>query len=135
MPDAWGPHWDGYAKRYASGFAIGTSRQVFAFGLDDLLHQDPRYFPSSQHAFKPRLQNVLKQVFIAKEDDGHSIVASSRIISAFGAGFLANTWQPKGNGSAVDGLERGGLTLVGDAAFFFLQEFVPFTRNSVFRHH
>jgi hypothetical protein len=47
VPDRWGPHWDGLAKRYASGFAGGTSRQVFALGLDDLLHQDPRYFPSS----------------------------------------------------------------------------------------
>jgi hypothetical protein len=135
VPDAWGPHWDGYGKRYASGFALGTTRQVFAFGLDDLLHQDPRYFPSSQVGFKPRLRNVFKQVFLAKKDDGQATIASSRMISAFGAAFLANTWQPHGNGSAVDGLERGGLTLVGDAAFFFLQEFVPFTRKSAFRHH
>jgi hypothetical protein len=134
-PDAWGSHWGGYGKRYASGFAVGTSRQVFALGLDDLLHQDPRYFPSSKRGFKPRFGNVLKQVFIAKQDDGHTTVASSRIVSALGAGFLANSWQPKGNNSAADGLERGGLFLVGDAAFFLLQEFVPFTRNSIFRHH
>ncbi len=135
VPDAWGSHWSGYGKRYVSGFAGGTSRQVFALGLDDLLHQDPRYFPSSQIDFAPRLRNVLTQVVIAKEDDGHATVASSRIISAFAAGFLANAWQPKGNGGIADGFERGGLSLVGDAAFFFVQEFVPFTRNSAFRHH
>jgi len=99
------------------------SRQVFAFGLDDLLHQDPRYFPSSHVGFTPRLRNVLTQVVIAKKDDGHATLASSRIISAFAAGFLANTWQPKGKGGIGDGFERGGLSLVGDAAFFFLQEF------------
>lgn len=135
IPEAWGPHWDGYGKRYASGFGVGISRQVFALGLDDLLHQDPRYFPSSQVAFMPRLENVLKQVFLAKDDNGHVRVASSRIISAFGSSFLANAWQPKGHGGIGDGLERGGLSLAGNAAFFFLQEFVPFTRNSVFRHH
>lgn len=135
IPDAWGPHWDGYGKRYASGFGVGISRQVFALGLDDLLHQDPRYFPSSQAGFMPRLDNVLKQLLLAKDDDGHVRVASSRIISAFAAGFLANAWQPKGHGGIGDGLERGGLSLVGNAAFFFLQEFVPFTRNSAFRHH
>lgn len=135
VPDAWGPHWDGYAKRYGSGFAAGISRQVFALGLDHLLHQDPRYFPSSQVDFGPRLRNVLKQVVIAKDDNGQATTASSRIGSAFASGFLANAWQPQGHGGIGDGLERGGLTLAGDAAFFVVQEFVPFTRNSVFRHH
>ena len=135
VPEAWGPHWDGYGKRYASGFAGGVSRQVFALGLDDVLHQDPRYFPSSQVGFVPRLRNVLKQVVIAKQDSGHATIASSRIGSAFGAAFLTNAWQPKGNGGVGDGFKRAGLTLVGDAAFFFVQEFVPFTRNSIFRHH
>lgn len=135
IPDAWGPHWDGYGKRYASGFAVGISRQVFALGLDDVLHQDPRYFPSSQLRFGPRLGNVLKQVVVTKNDNGHSAIASSRIVSALGAGLLANAWQPEGHSSIGDGLERGGLSLAGDAAFFCLQEFMPFTRNSVFRHH
>jgi hypothetical protein len=135
VPEAWGSHWDGYGKRYASGFAAGISRQVFALGLDDLLHQDPRYFPSSQVGFGPRLRNVLKQVVVAKNDDGDAAVASSRIGSAFGAGFLANTWQPEGNRGVGHGLERAGFSLVGDAAFFFVQEFLPFTRNSTFRHH
>jgi hypothetical protein len=135
IPDAWGPHWDGYAKRYASGFGLGISRQVFALGLDDILHQDPRYYPSSQLRSGPRLENVLKQVVITKNDNGQAAIASSRILSALGAGLLANAWQPEGHRSIADGLERGGLSLAGDAAFFFLQEFVPFTRNSVFRHH
>jgi len=134
-PEAWGPHWDGYGKRYASAFGVGLSRQLFALGLDDVLHQDPRYFPSSRAGFRRRFGNVLKQVVIAKQDNGSAVFATSRIASAFGAGFLANSWQPKGNGGVADGFERGGLTLAGDAAFFFLQEFLPFTRNSVFRHH
>jgi len=135
IPDAWGPHWDGYGKRYASGFGLGMSRQVFALGLDQVLHQDGRYFPSSQVGFKARFGNVLKQILLAKNDNGQVTVASSRIISSFASGFLANTWQPKGHGGIGNGLERGGLSLAGDTAFFFLQEFVPFTRNSVFRHH
>lgn len=135
VPEAWGPHWDGYGKRYASGFANGLSRQVFALGLQDILHEDPRYFPSSESGFTPRLRNVLKQVLIEKKDNGQATFATSRVVSALGAGFLTNTWQPKGNGSFGDGLERGGLSLVGDAAFFFLQEFIPRARNSSFRHH
>lgn len=134
VPEAWGPHWDGFGKRYASALAAGLSRQAFQLAMDDGLHQDPRYFPSSVKGFFPRIRNVLKQVVIAKKDDGHTTFATSRVASAFGSGLLANAWQPKGNGSFADGLERGGLTLGGDAAFFCLQEFFPFTRNSEFRH-
>jgi hypothetical protein len=134
-PDAWGTHWDGYGKRYASGFAVGVTRGVIELGLEDVLHQDPRYFPSSRVGFAPRLRNVFEQVIIAKDDNGRAVIASGRIGGALGAGFIANAWQPKGNGGAADGVERAGLSLVGDAAFFLLQEFVPFIRNSAFRHH
>jgi hypothetical protein len=81
------------------------------------------------------LKNVLKQILIAKKDDGSATFAYSRVISAFGAGQLTNSWQPKSNNSVGDGLERGALTLLGDAGFFALQEFVPFTRNTIFRRH
>jgi hypothetical protein len=135
VPEEWGPHWDGYGKRYASGFGMGITRGAIALGLEGLLHQDPRYFPSSRAGFRNRLRNVFKQVVIAKEDSGHATVAYGRIGSAFGAAFVVNSWQPNGNGGIGDGFERAGLAIVGDAAFFCMQEFIPFTRNSVFRRH
>jgi hypothetical protein len=134
-PEEWGQGWDAFGARYGSNFGTALSRQGFAFGLESALHEDPRYFPSSEKSFGPRLKNVLKQILIAKKDDGSATFAYSRVISAFGAGQLTNSWQPKSNNSVGDGLERGALTLLGDAGFFALQEFVPFTRNTIFRRH
>ena len=134
-PVEWGQGWDSYGARYGSAFGVTLTRQVFAFGLESALHEDPRYFPSSEKGFMPRFKNVVKQALIAKKDNGTATFAYSRVISAFGAGQLANSWQPKSNNSVGDGLERGALTLAGDAGFFFLQEFIPFTRNTPFRRH
>ena len=134
-PREWGQGADAYGTRYGSAFGVTLSRQVFAFGLESTLHEDPRYFPSSEKGFFPRLKNIVKQSLIAKSDDGNARFAYARVISAFSAGQLANSWQPRSNNSVGDGLERGALTLAGDAGFFFLQEFAPFTRNTPFRRH
>ena len=77
----------------------------------------------------------MKQVVIAKKDDGTATFAYSRVISAFGAGELVGTWQPRSTNSVGNGLRRGTASLVGDFGYFAVQEFLPFTRNSVFRRH
>ncbi len=135
VPAKWGGGAGGFGFRYGSSFGNAVSRQVFAFGLDSALHEDSRYFPSTESGFVPRVKNVMKQVFIAKKDDGTATFAYSRVISAFGAGQLVNAWQPQTNNSVGHGLTRGSLSLAGDFAYFAMQEFFPFTRNSVFRHH
>jgi hypothetical protein len=134
-PKEWGGGAEGYGLRYGSSFGNAVSRQVFAFGLDSVLHEDSRYFPSNETGFGRRLKNVMKQVLIAKRDDGTATFAYSRVISAFGAGQLVSAWQPRSNNSVGDGLERGALSLAGDFGYFAAQEFFPFTRNSVFRRH
>lgn len=135
VPQEWGGGAEGFGLRYGSSFGNAVSRQVFAFGLDSAFHEDSRYFPSNEKGFGPRVKNVIKQVLIAKKDDGTATFASSRVISAFAAGQLVSTWQPRSNNSFGDGLERGALSLAGDLGYFAIQEFFPFTRNSVFRHH
>lgn len=134
-PKEWGHGWGAYGKRYASSYGIAMTDQLVTFGLESALHEDPRYFPSSEKGFKARFGNVLRQALVVKKDDGHPTFAYARIGGAFASGFVANSWQPSSNNSAGDALIRGGLNLAGDAAFFCIQEFIPFTRNSHFRNH
>jgi hypothetical protein len=133
-PSEWGQGWEGFRNRYASGFGNNLNRQVFAFTLESLLHEDSRYFPSTEKTTGPRIKNVIRQILFTKTDNGSSRVAYGRLISAFGAGQLTNTWQPESNSSVVDGLERGLIVLGGDAAISLMQEFIPFTRSNPFRH-
>jgi hypothetical protein len=133
-PYEWGGGVEGFAKRYASGLAGNLSRQSFAFVLESALHEDPRYFPSHNQPRKARIMNALKQVVTCKTDSGDSTIAYGRIISAFGAGQLAATWQPATTSGVGAGFRRGIYTLGGDFAYNLLQEFLPFTRPHSIRH-
>jgi hypothetical protein len=93
--------------------------------LESVTHEDPRYFPSTERSKKARLWNVVKQTFITRTDSGGSSFAYATVISAFGAGQLINTWQPKSTGGVGNGIERGFITLGLDAASNLMQEFVP----------
>jgi hypothetical protein len=133
-PSEWGQGAEGFADRYASGFGNNLNRQVFAFTLESLLHEDPRYFPSTEKTTGARIKNVIRQILFTKTDKGSSRLAYGRLISAFGAAQLTNTWQPSSNSSVGDGIERGFIILGGDAAIDLMQEFIPFTRSNPFRH-
>jgi hypothetical protein len=133
-PGEWGQGWGAYGQRYASGLGGTLSRQVFAFTLESALHEDPRYFPSRERSKRARVMNVLKSVIITHTDSGETQFAYARVISAFGAGQLVNTWQPRSTGHVSNGLERAIIVLGVDAGFNLLQEFVPFTRPKALRH-
>ncbi|HMJ61235.1 MAG TPA: hypothetical protein VK493_05700, partial [Bryobacteraceae bacterium] len=124
-PGEWGQGAGAYGQRFASSLGGSLSRQTFAFVLETALHEDPRYFPSTEHTKKARIWNVVKQSFMTKTDAGGSRFAYASVISAFGAGQLVNTWQPKSNSHVSDGIERGFISLGLDAATNLVQEFVP----------
>lgn len=134
-PHEWGQGAEGFGRRYGSGFAGNLSRQTFAFALESALHEDPRYFPSTEKTKKARIGNALRQVIICKKDDGQPQFAYGRVFSAFGAAQFTNIWQPRSTGSVSDGFVRAVIGLGGDAAFNVMQEFLPFTRSKALRHH
>jgi hypothetical protein len=124
-PSEWKQGAEGYGKRYASQFGESASRQMFAFGLEATLHQDPRYFPSGEKGFWRRTKNALKQTLVARRDSGTDQFAYARIGSALGAAFLANTWQPRSTDTTGNAFSTFGVTIAGDAAYNFIQEFIP----------
>ncbi len=133
-PHEWGQGFSGFADRYGSGFAGNLSRQTFAWVLESSFHEDPRYFPSQAKPMKQRALNAIKQVIICKTDSGRPQFAYGRVISEFGAGQFTNVWQPKSTGSVSSGFIRAFIGLGADAAFNFMQEFLPFTRPVSLRH-
>ena len=134
-PHEWGQGVQGFAERYGSGVAGNISRQTFAFVLESSFHEDPRYFPlSKDRTMNERAANALKQVITCKTDSGKSEFAWARVISQFGAGQFDNIWQPRSSGTVTDGFKRGLIGLGADAAYNFMQEFLPFTRPRSIRH-
>jgi hypothetical protein len=78
--------------------------------------------------------NAVKQVIVCKTDNGHSSFAYGRVISQFAGGQFTNVWQPASTGSVSDGFVRAFIGLGADAAYNFMQEFLPFTRPHSLRH-
>jgi hypothetical protein len=132
-PGEWGQGADAYGTRFASSLGGSLSRQMFSFVLESATHEDPRYFPATEHTKKARIWNVVKQTFITRTDAGGSSFAYATVISAFGAGQLVNTWQPKSTSGVSDGIERGFISLGLDAASNLMQEFVPQLRPRALR--
>ena len=132
-PEEWGGGASAYGKRFASSIGTSASRQGMLFGMETVLHQDPRFFPSTSKGFKARLGNVIKQVFVAKNDSGEAVPAYGRLVSAFGAGQLTNAWQPASNNSVGDGLIRGAFIVGADFGVNLLTEFVPAFRKRVYK--
>jgi hypothetical protein len=133
-PSEWGGGVAGFAKRYASGFGGNLSRQTFSLAIETAIREDPRYFFSENKGFKARSLNAIKQIVYCKTDSGRGSFAYGRVISAFGNGQFVNLWQPASTGTVADGVRRGFYTLGVDAAYNFMQEFIPFTRPISLRH-
>lgn len=133
-PHEWGEGAKGYGTRYISDFGTNVIRQSVALGLEEGLHEDPRYFPSEDKDFKHRIKNVVLQTFVARTDSGGNTFAWARIGSAFAAGSITNAWQPPSTRTAGHTFARSFISLGGDLGYNFLQEFFPFTRPRAFRH-
>jgi hypothetical protein len=134
VPREWGEGWGAYSTRYAAALGTNLTRQFTAFGLETLLHEDPRYFPSESKRFGARLKNVLLQTVVTRTDSGKETFAWARMGSAFAAGQFVNLWQPPSTSTPGGGLTRGCIILGGDLAYNLFQEFVPFVRPRSLRH-
>jgi hypothetical protein len=80
---------------------------------------------------KARLWNAVSQSFIAYKDSGGQTVNVSEIAGNFGAGFIANSWEPHGENHVGDGLTRGALGLAYHTGKNVAREFLP----DIFRRH
>ena len=125
LPPEWGQGSEGYARRFASAEGFTAAHNAVALGFDLAFHLDPRYRRMPQGRFGPRVWNAVSQTFIANKDSGGKMVNVSEIFGNFGAGFVANTWEPAGYNSTGDALTRGALGLAYHSAKNVLREFLP----------
>jgi len=131
-PREYGPHWEGFGKRYAMRFSgVGTSNAMEG-GLGTLWGEDPRYFRTKNSPFKQRVGNIIKMTFMAPRPDGHVAIAYARLAAIPGSNFLANTWRADSSADAEHAALRtlyGFLGRMGGNAF---REFWPDIRQHVF---
>jgi hypothetical protein len=131
-PKEYGPHWEGFGKRYGIRLSgISTSNAMEA-GLGAFWGEDPKYYPTKGMTIKQRIGNVMKTTFTAPRPDGHYAPAYARFIAIPGTNFLSNTWRADSEADAEHAALRtlyGFLGHMGGNAF---QEFWPDVQRLIF---
>jgi hypothetical protein len=132
-PKAYGPHWEGFGKRYAMRLTGVSTGNVIEASLGSLWGEDPRYFPSPRRGFGTRVKYVIKTTFVAPRSDGTLHPAYARYIGNVGNNFLSNTWRVQGENGPGSAALRCLLGVVGRMSGNALAEFWPDVRKRVWR--
>jgi hypothetical protein len=131
-PREYGPHWEGYGKRYGmrfTGIATGNAMEA-AFG--SLWGEDPRYFRATGQSVKGRIKNVIVMTFMARQADGTMAPAYARYIGTSGNNFLSNTWRADSESGVGDACLRTALGFAGRMGGNAFAEFWPTVTKHLF---
>jgi hypothetical protein len=93
----YGQGWGAYGKRFATAAADGMIEN-FTTGavLPSLLHQDPRFYQSSEGGFKRRAWYAVSRIFVTRADSGATQFNYSEIVgSALSASISTFTYHPR----------------------------------------
>ena len=131
-PTEWGQGGAGYGKRFASIVAWSGIHSTLAFGLDSVLHQDPRYYRSGVGGWR-RAGHALRGTILTRTDSGGETLSTWRLGSAYGAAFLSNQWYPDRVNTVRLGMLQGSMTLGFDFIANLGHEFGPDIKRKLFR--
>jgi len=124
-PAEWGQGWDGYGTRVASGEGVAVSYNAIVAVSAIALHLDPRYRRMPHATVKTRIWNAISQEFLAYRDSGGRTINVSTLAGSYGAGFIANTWEPADHSKASDAFIRGTLSVASHTGGNVAREFLP----------
>jgi hypothetical protein len=134
-PQEWGQGAQGYGERFGSSFAQHVINRTVRYSISAALHEDNRYFASSQTGFFRRTRYAIKSTFLARHDNGNQYFSFSHIGGDAGAAFISRIWQPPSTGSAADGAKSFGVTIASDVGFNVFREFWPDLKSHLHRSH
>jgi hypothetical protein len=116
----------GFGKRYGAAVADVTDREFMSnFLFPVLLRQDPRYFRLGQGTIKHRIVHSLEQEFWGKTDQGTSQFNYSKVLGAFGAKAVSNTYYPPGDRGFGLTMRRSGMSILSGMGTGLAAEFWP----------
>jgi hypothetical protein len=132
-PEEYGPHWDGFAKRYGMRFTGVASSHTIEAGLGAIWGEDPRYVRNRDLPFKQRLGNVFLFSFAARNRQGKLMPAYARYIAIPGNNFLSNTWRVSSEADTSSALTRSAYGVLAEISSNAWSEFWPDVKRKVFK--
>lgn len=132
-PKEYGPHWDGFAKRYGIRLTGVSTGNAIEAGLGAIWGEDPRYLRAAGQPFKARIANVFRMSVLTHSRDGGRMPAYARYTAIAGNNFLSNTWRAPSEatvGHAAMRTALGFLSRITGNAFY---EFWPDAKYRIFK--
>ena len=132
-PEEYGPHWEGFGKRYGMRLTGVSTGNAIEASLGSLWGEDPRYFRSPDRAFKSRVKYVIVTTFTAPDRNGHFRPAYARYAGNVGNNFLSNTWRVDSENGPDDAALRCVWGITGKMAGNAFAEFWPDVKRMIFK--
>jgi hypothetical protein len=125
----------GFSKRYGTQLLSNEAGSLFGRWLfPTILHQDPRYFPSTQTNVFDRMAYAVSRAFITRSDNGNNVFNSSLLLTLLVTSALNNGYKPNYDESFQATMANTFAGLGGAAQMNLLNEFWPDIQH-LFSHH
>ena len=134
-PSEYGPHWEGFGKRYGLRLTGIVTQNAMEAGIGTLWGEDPRYFRTQDEPVRRRIRNILVMTVAARGRDGDLHPAYARYIAIGGGNLLSDTWRPESQETVGSTIGRIGLGFAGRAAGDAFLEFWPDIKRIALRRH
>ena len=124
-PSEYGPHWEGFGKRYGMRLTGVSTGNAIEATLGAAFGEDPRYFNTIHRPFGSRVKNIVDLTFRAYRIDGGRHLAYARYTATFGNNFLSNSWRAQSEADWQHALVRTAEGFGARALSNAFSEFMP----------
>lgn len=124
-PAEWRQGFPAFARNYGDFMGSWASVQGGKFVAASILHEDPRYFTSTNRTFFGRVFNTVRYAVVDRSDSGRPRLALSNMAGALAGGFVGNAYLPDPYANASRGFRRSAIALTGFVTSNLGDEFHP----------
>lgn len=132
-PEGWPGGLEGYGIRFASKTGRRLNKRMIMSTVQAAMGHDPRRLPVTAEGFWGRAGQAFLNTYRSRTDHGGVSFNYSRLLGAYGAGFISRSWHPAGVRSSRDGWMNGTTTMLIDGGSAVFWEFWPDIKRKVFR--
>lgn len=124
VPPEWEKNGRGFARRFASNFGENAIQETVAYGIEESLKLDSKFYKSKKRDFGSRLKNGLLSGITARTPTGKRVFNPGPIVGAYTANLISTqVWYPQ-RYSYKDGLRQGTQSIGFSIGFGLLNEFL-----------
>src|SRR5438270_11372270 len=134
-PPEWRQGFPRFARNYGDFMASWSSMQGGKLVAASMLHEDPRYFMSTNKNFFARVAHAVRYAVIDRSDSGRPRLALANVAGAFAGGFVGNAYLPDPYANASRGFRRSAIALSGFITSNLADEFHPEIHRLVKKLH